>query len=467
MARVMTVGFRAGYLDAFERAGLDVAVFMHGGSDAPDVGGRAILTLPDRARYDFFEGAYDPALDRDAAERTRAAALPLFFRSVTRASHRQQSEPPSWATVHYMFENALNFYARLLRERRVDTVVFLIIPHEGNLTILYHLARALGLRTVVCLQSIFPNAFWIFPRIEDLGLSPIESGAGLEMSYDSAPKEAFYVAGLQKRTPRATHLARIALRRAEVAARAIALQPYWRRYSYAKSVSKLRHDQRLYEHAEKTDAHFSATIEDEPFVYFPLHHQPELSADVIGGPYFDQTRAVEELRRALPETIAIYVKDNPRQTSLMRGPAFFGRIAALPNVKLMRHYVHTIELSRKARAVATITGTAGYEALQMGKPVICFGNAWYRGFPGVFDAAADPDAAVSGALGFRFDDAALRAAVGARSRTLWRGVVNHLFIIDKAAYDEARNRREVSEAIARYLETADAKPTVAASSAAD
>ena len=35
-----------------------------------------------------------------------------------------------------------------------------------------------------------------------------------------------------------------------------------------------------------------------------------------------------------------------------------------------------------ARVVATITGTAGYEALLAGKPSIYFGDAWYEGLPG-------------------------------------------------------------------------------------
>ena len=39
----------------------------------------------------------------------------------------------------------------------------------------------------------------------------------------------------------------------------------------------------------------------------------------------------------------------------------------------------------KAKCVATITGTAGWEAITGGKNVVIFGKAWYKNFPGVYE----------------------------------------------------------------------------------
>jgi hypothetical protein len=46
----------------------------------------------------------------------------------------------------------------------------------------------------------------------------------------------------------------------------------------------------------------------------------------------------------------------------------------------------SFELIDHAQAVASVTGTAGWEAVVRGVPAMVFGNAWYRNCEGVFDA---------------------------------------------------------------------------------
>lgn len=447
---MMAAGFRGVYYPHFKRAGFNLSVFLHGG-DAPETGADDVFVANEAVRYAYLSGAYDPDLPKDLADRVRRRALPMFFRTFARSAIRQSGPPPEWATVHYYFENALNYYHRLLRERRVETLLFWILPHEGNFSVLYHLAQEMGVRTVICLQSHFPNSFWVMERIDAYGLSPVENDQGNVIPYDPQPDIPYYLKGLQTPFPKGKWLAQITGEGANVAARAVALQFLWRPYSMQKSIVKVQRSWRRYKHHALHDGYYKDSVTHDDFIYFPLHHQPELSADIIGRQYNDQTLAIEELRRGAPEDIAIYVKENPRQSSLMRGDAFFKRLEDLPNVHLMRHYVSTLELTAKARMVATVTGTAGYEALQMRKPVLAFGDAWYRGFPGVFDASDDAASAVAAARTHRFNDDALRAAVEARARTLWRGVVNHLHIVDPPSYDPVGNLSVVTDSLSEYL----------------
>ncbi len=119
------------------------------------------------------------------------------------------------------------------------------------------------------------------------------------------------------------------------------------------------------------------------FVYFPLHVQPEMTTDTLGGIYEDQLLAIERLDRILPSDYYIYVKENPAQTYYKRNKEFFDRLEAIPKAVLVNPETNTYDLIENAEFVATITGTAGWEAITAGKKCLCFGYAWYRSLAGV------------------------------------------------------------------------------------
>ncbi len=52
-------------------------------------------------------------------------------------------------------------------------------------------------------------------------------------------------------------------------------------------------------------------------------------------------------------------------------------------MRLVNLDLGSIDLIKASEGVALITGTAGWEALFYGKPVLAFGRAWYLGFKGV------------------------------------------------------------------------------------
>jgi len=81
----------------------------------------------------------------------------------------------------------------------------------------------------------------------------------------------------------------------------------------------------------------------------------------------------------------VYVKENPKQREEQRGELFFKRLMILHNVVLISPNADTYSLIYNCRFVATISGTAGWEAISAGKCVLVFGKAWYRKLPGVFE----------------------------------------------------------------------------------
>lgn len=128
-----------------------------------------------------------------------------------------------------------------------------------------------------------------------------------------------------------------------------------------------------------------------PFIYVPLNFQPERTTCPQGGIFVDQILMVKTLAAALPEGWQIYVKEHPSQWWLRGGinyspvrfPGYYEQLAKIKGVKLIPPATNTYELIKHSRAVATATGTAGWEALLRSKPAIIFGYPWYRDCPEV------------------------------------------------------------------------------------
>lgn len=127
------------------------------------------------------------------------------------------------------------------------------------------------------------------------------------------------------------------------------------------------------------------------YVYFPLHYQPECTTSPQGGIFVDQVLAIKMLSAALPAGWELYVKEHPAQTQAhgneytpYRYKGFFHSIAKLSNVRLVPATTNTFELTKHAKAVATISGTAGWEAVLRGKPALVFGYPWFMHAPGIF-----------------------------------------------------------------------------------
>jgi hypothetical protein len=116
----------------------------------------------------------------------------------------------------------------------------------------------------------------------------------------------------------------------------------------------------------------------EDFIFFPLHFDPELATTVMAPFYINQITVIEALAKSIPVTFKLYVKDHPSMYPKgLRPIVFYKRLCKIPNVKLIDPRISSYDLLRNCKGVATITGTAGWEALMLKKPVIAFGKSIY------------------------------------------------------------------------------------------
>lgn len=297
---------------------------------------------------------------------------------------------------------AHDVYGRMLQEDGITHVLFFDIPHMFHDTCLKQAAEALGLRVLILRQSFFPRQFFsmsdhrhqghMTPRPGEDTVAPVplpDSGGDL-FYMQGVKQERAKPGGLSARgigqmlVHHATndplkllnpvYMTRLLRRMRRIAGRL----PDWRDPFF---------------HFFHTDhlAYFDylAEVEDRepdmarPFVYFPLQFQPEMTTSSLGGRYRDQILALERLAEILPEDHRIYVKENPKQTGKMRSPLFFHRLNRIPQVELMPSYASSPDLLARSVAVANVSGTVGWEAVTAGKPVLCFGAAWWSGAPGV------------------------------------------------------------------------------------
>lgn len=126
------------------------------------------------------------------------------------------------------------------------------------------------------------------------------------------------------------------------------------------------------------------------YVYFPLHYEPERTTSPDGGVYYDQARAVLEVRSKLPPEVLLVVKEHPSQLyKNMRGykgrsKLFYELLEGVQGIRLAALDIPSSELIRNCLAVVTVTGTAALEASMLGRPSFALGAAWFAGAPNIY-----------------------------------------------------------------------------------
>lgn len=114
-------------------------------------------------------------------------------------------------------------------------------------------------------------------------------------------------------------------------------------------------------------------ILNQPFIYFPLHLEPERVL-LMGAPYYsDQMSVISNIAKSLPVGYRLCVKEHPVMETLgWRPKAFYKEIMDLPNVVMIHPSLNTEEIIKKSSLVITIRGTTSLEATFYGKPSIVF-----------------------------------------------------------------------------------------------
>lgn len=135
---------------------------------------------------------------------------------------------------------------------------------------------------------------------------------------------------------------------------------HWRRWRDLQKLSK-------------NDRPRLANLKGKPFVFFPLHTEPESAVHRMSPEYFFQHAAIAAIARDLPAGVPLVVKETIHGVG-RRPDNFYDAIIDIKNVIFLNVLEKGLDIVKEASAVATITGTAGFEAAVLGCPVLSFGQ---------------------------------------------------------------------------------------------
>lgn len=119
------------------------------------------------------------------------------------------------------------------------------------------------------------------------------------------------------------------------------------------------------------------------YVLVCFSFQPELTSNPLGGMFLHQWLMANMVAHSVPEDCEVWVKEHPAQfvtlggTASFRNTFYYEIIRRLPRVRMVPLHADQFDLIDKSIAIATITGTVGFEAIARGKPALIFGEVWY------------------------------------------------------------------------------------------
>lgn len=121
---------------------------------------------------------------------------------------------------------------------------------------------------------------------------------------------------------------------------------------------------------------FEPFMPQSPYIYFPLHVQPEFTTEVRAPFLANQIAVIENISKSVPIGQKIVVKEHPGMKG-ERQLDFYRQLKLLHNVHLVSPSMDSHDLIRNSDAVITITGSSAWEAILYEKPIIALGPLCY------------------------------------------------------------------------------------------
>jgi Capsule polysaccharide biosynthesis protein len=373
---------------------------------------RSLDELTTERPAEWVRERYEQCLARlYADQRTQFLASRAYFNSAFNNS----------IAIEKMVLNSLSIIAHTQPTRMVAGST----PHSLGAWVLAKCFEYLGLPVYVLERTPINNRVWIYQdldRQEVVELGVVSDNVALS---DAAVK---LLQEQRRAEPGARDARGFYLSRMDLGSIKGADSNVW--WSYARELGYLRHGRLISLPVRLFSSYFKkmllrsykdvavTRLPETPFVIFFMHYQPERTSLPEGLHFVQQWLAIRLISWALPAGWKLLVREHPsmwlNQLDItVRTPDIYPEIAALPNVGICAMEIDTFEVIDKSTAVATLTGSVGFQALLRNRPVIAFGLPAYKDHAGCFNVSslaqliAALEVIASEDMSERFSDAAL------------------------------------------------------------
>jgi hypothetical protein len=282
------------------------------------------------------------------------------------------SEKVDYAQTLHAYDDVLTFWESFLRDKKITLLL-------NSVTEAFPVANTMGIPVFSLTEARYKNYwFWSLDRyFRNAGIEREFSRLDAAISTDAL--DAPLAASLQNRA-KIMEMANVSSLVKSVVQMA-KKQLIWRLIGHTRGKdyffgSEIKFRYHIWRDINRLTRMKLPTLDDlgdKPFVFFPLHTEPEQALQALSPEFLHQHAAIVSIARDLPAGVILVVKEHMTAVG-RRSENFYDQLRDFRNVVLMDPLEFGLDVVRKANALITISGTAGTEAAVLGKPVITFGR---------------------------------------------------------------------------------------------
>lgn len=294
-----------------------------------------------------------------------------------------------------LYYKNIQYIQKIFSETKPDLVLFGGVPHNAASYILYHLCKYYGIKVFIIERLKLTDIYGYFSDIEEKHSKIIETIESSEFSDNelSANLKNY----LKKIRSTDEKSAEIALPYHLQSPIRIFLKDLKNKRGLMKSLNSFYKNQLIRFKQHKLKADYEKLCENKVdvnkcYIYMALHQQPEKTTSPDGGFYAQQWLIINNISSILPHGWYLYVREHPSTfvkysdaIFRYRNKSYYKNILLSSNVKLVSTNFDQDILINNSKAVVTVTGMVGFEAVARGIPALVFGFAHYIKCDGVFN----------------------------------------------------------------------------------